>query len=215
MSNPRFTGVWIPSEVLALPLSVSAKVAYGVLAGLDNEEGCFASNGYLATVLSVSDRQVRTIIGELEEAKLVIRGSTNGTRIIKTIEKDALCKALGAEENFLPRRKKTSAGGGRKLPPYSIDNSKDDISKGMVQLPFGSEAFKDAWNKYTNHRRQMNRPISKQQVLSLFAQFKDWGEEPSTQSIIKSLINGWMGVFPPNNIRPQTKQLTKDDHASF
>lgn len=214
MSNPRFTGVWIPAEVLALPLSVSAKVAYGVLAGLDNEDGCFASNGYLATVLSVSDRQVRTIIGELEDAKLIIRGTNNGFRVIKTVEKNALCNALGAEENFHPRRKKTSAGGGRKLPPYSIDNSKED-NKGLIQLPFYSDSFKDAWNKYTNHRRQMSRPISKGQVIAMFDQFKLWGEDASTQSILKSLLNGWVGVFPINNVRPQPKQLTKDDHASF
>lgn len=217
MSNPRFTGVWIPAEVLSLPLSVSAKVAYGILAGLDNEDGCFASNGYLSNALSVSERQVRTIIWELEEAKLVVRGSTNGIRIIRTIEKEALCKALGAEENFLPRRKKTSAGGGRKLPPYSIDDNIGDSIKGMVQLPFNSEEFKDAWNKYTNHRRQLQRPISKAQIVALFTQFTEWGEKKAVASIINSILRGWVGVFPYTEMMRMNdkKQLTKDDHAKF
>lgn len=215
MSNPRFAGVWIPAEILSLPLSVSAKVAYGILAGLDNEDGCFASNGYLSNALSVSERQVRAIIGELEEAKLVVRGSTNGVRIIRTIEKDALCKVLGAEENFLPRRKKTSAGGGRKLPPYSIDDNKEDINKGMIQLPFNSPAFKDIWNKYTNHRRQLNRPISKSQVVAQFEQFKQWGEQYSINAIANSILRGWVGVFPVTQNNNNAKALTKDDHSSF
>jgi hypothetical protein len=218
MSNPNFTGVWIPAEVLALPLSVSAKVTYGILSGLDNEDGCFASNGYLAAALSVSDRQVRTIISELEDAKLIIRGSSNGVRIIRTVEKDALCKVVGVEENFLPRRKKTSAGGGRKLPPYSIDDNIGDINKGMVQLPFNSDAFKDAWNRYNKHRRQIQRPISKSQVIALFEQFKEWGEAFSIESIINSIVRGWVGVFPINDFerkRNKGTQLTKDDHAKF
>lgn len=214
MSDPKFTGVWIPAEVLAQPISASAKMAYGIMSSLDNEDGCYASNGYLATVLSVSDRQVRTIISELEQAKLIIRGSASGVRIIRTIEKDALCKTLGAEENFLPRRKKTSAGGGRKLPPDSIDYNKED--KGMIQLPYYSQEFKDIWNKYTTHRRQLKRPISKSQINALFQEFTLWGEQKSIESITTSILRGWVGVFPTNqHTRPVPKTLTTDDHRQF
>lgn len=209
----KFTGVWIPAEVLALPLTVTAKLTYGLLAGLDNEDGCYASNGYLASVLGCSDRQVRNIINELSDANLVVRGTTEGVRIIRTIEKDALVKTLGAETDFRPRRKRTSAGGGNRLPPYSIDDNKEN--KGMIQLPFNSDGFKDAWNKYTAHRRQMKRPISKTQIQALFSQFKDWGEQSTIDAIIQSILRGWVGVFPVGRTNQQSTPLTKGDHASF
>jgi hypothetical protein len=213
--SPKFTGIWIPAEILSMPLTLSAKIVYGLLAGLDNEDGCFASNGYIASCIDCSDRQVRNIIAELEEAKLIIRGSSNGVRIIRTIEKDALCKVVGAEENFHPRRKRTSAKGGNTLPTYSIDERIDD-NKGMVQLPFNSEAFKDIWNKYTTHRRQLKRPISKSQVTALFHEFCQWGEKQSIDSITTSILRGWVGVFPSiQNGRTITKTLTKDDHTNF
>lgn len=212
MSKPRFTGIWIPSEVLSLPLTVTAKLTYGLLAGLDNEDGCYASNGYIASILGCSDRQVRNIINELSDANLVIRGSTNGIRIIRTIEKDALVKNLEAETDFRPRRKRISAGGGSAFPPNSIDDTKED-NKGLVQLPFTSESFKDIWNKYTTHRRQLKRPISKSQILAQFNEFKEWGEQATINAITQSILRGWIGVFP--EARPINKALTKDDHSNF
>lgn len=217
MSQPKFTGVWIPTEVLSMPLTVSAKIVYGILAGLDNEDGCYASNGYIAAAVGCSDRQVRNIIAELEDAKLIIRGSTDGMRIIRTIEKDALCKVVGAEKDFLPRRKRTSARGGNRVPTDSIGNNIED--KGMVQLPFYSESFKNTWNKYCNHRRQLKRPISKVSIQSMFEQFKLWGEDASTAALIQSVTRGWIGVFPAlpkggfgGHNKPT---LTQNDHKDF
>jgi hypothetical protein len=153
----------------------------------------------------------------LEQAELIQRGFTNNNRVIRTVEKEAITKAvakiIGAEETFLPRRKRTSTGGGSKLPTDSIDNKKEDSVKGMVSLPFNGDAFKTAWNRYVEHRRQLKRPISKSQVLSLFEQFKKWGEDKSIKSIDKSVASGWVGVF--ELYIQQNKTLTQNDHQSF
>lgn len=214
MSEPKFTGVWIPCEVLALPLSVSAKIAYGIMSSLDNEDGCYASNGYLATVLSISDRQVRSVISELEDAKLIIRGTSSGRRIIRTVEKDALCKTLGAEENFLPRRKKTSAGGGRKLPTDNIGNNIED-KKVIDALPFSSPDFIAAWNSYADYRRHMKRPLSPKSINEMFKDFAKWGKDASIEGLSRSIKQGWVGVFFPKGTFTEKQTLTKDDHANF
>lgn len=63
MSSPSFTGIWIPAEVIQMEtLTLSEKMVYGIVNALDNEEGCYASNGYLAKTLQLSDRQVKNIL---------------------------------------------------------------------------------------------------------------------------------------------------------
>jgi hypothetical protein len=99
MSEPKFTGVWIPASVFQTPtISLTAKVVYGVVDALDNEEGCFASNAYLSRHLGLSVRQLQTILSELEEAKLILRVACEGHRVIRTVEKVALQNALASTQ---------------------------------------------------------------------------------------------------------------------
>ena len=99
MSEPKFTGVWIPSSVFQTPtISLTAKVVYGVVDALDNEEGCFASNAYLSRHLGLSVRQLQTILSELEDARLIRRVACEGHRVIRTVEKVALQDALASTQ---------------------------------------------------------------------------------------------------------------------
>jgi hypothetical protein len=99
MSEPKFTGVWIPASVFQTPtISLTAKVVYGVVDALDNEEGCFASNAYLSRHLGLSVRQLQTILSELEDAKLILRVACEGRRVIRTVEKVALTNALASTQ---------------------------------------------------------------------------------------------------------------------
>jgi hypothetical protein len=121
MSEPKFTGVWIPAGVFQTQtVSLTAKVVYGVVDALDNEEGCFASNAYLSRHLGLSVRQLQTILSDLEGANLVTRVEEGGRRVIRTVEKVALQRALsdgqktrseGDAENFMGGVKKTARGG--------------------------------------------------------------------------------------------------------
>ena len=219
--NPKFTGVWIPSEVLALNLSLTAKVAYGVVNGLDGDEGCFASNGYLAKTLGLSERQVRTVLKELEDAKLIHRVVSDNNRVIKTVEKVALVKALGEEVNFQRGRKKTSTGGGSKPPTYSkVDNKEDIIKKEYAQineLPFSSSEFLVAWNNWIDYRRDIKKPLRLMSINPQFELFKLWGEKDSIVAIRNSIANGWVGLFPIKKgyNQSQSKPLTAQDHNEF
>lgn len=48
-------------------ISFSAKVLYGQLNRLQGDDGCWASNQYLAELLGVSTRSIRDIIKSLED----------------------------------------------------------------------------------------------------------------------------------------------------
>lgn len=52
-------------------ISFSAKVLYGQLNRLQGEDGCWASNQYLAELLGVSTRSIRDIIKSLKKNEFI------------------------------------------------------------------------------------------------------------------------------------------------
>ena len=162
MIEAKFTGVWIPTEVLQLEtLSITEKVVYGIVSALDNEEGCYASNGYLARTLQLSDRQVKNVLKTLIDYNLVKRIEIDGKRILRTVEKQALVGVINyqGKGNELPRgRKSTSRKGGNKLPTDITVNKIED-NKDII-LPYHSQEFKDAWDKWLAYRKQIKKPLA-------------------------------------------------------
>lgn len=208
MSKPSFTGVWIPVEVFQMEtLTVTEKVVYGIVNALDNEEGCFASNGYLAQTLQLSDRQVKNVLKTLIDYQLVVRIELNGKRILRTVEKQAL---VGATD-FLGRGKPISRRGGSRLPTYRKEDNKED-SNNNIELPYG-EPFKDAWAKWEAYRKQTKKPLTPMTKAEQLKMLGSWGNESKAiDSINKSIAFGWQGLFLANT--QQTKTLTNQDHAN-
>ncbi|NBU23786.1 MAG: hypothetical protein EBS38_07770 [Actinobacteria bacterium] len=208
MSDPKFTGIWIPAIVLTYPISITAKVCYGVVDGLDNEDGCFASNAYLQTHLQLEKRQLQNILKELDDAKLIVRQEVAGRRIIRTVAKMALVKAC--------------TEGCNKLHPYSKEDKKEDKNtvqemEWILRLPFGSEAFINAWKSWVAYRKQLKRKLTDASVQAQFKDFALWGEAKSIDAIERSIRQGWQGLFEPtgNVAKGNTKPLTAKDHESF
>ena len=207
MSKPTFTGVWIPAEVLQLnTLSITDKVVYGIINSLDNEDGCYASNGYLATTLDLSERQIKNIIKTLCDYNLVVRVEVAGRRILRTVEKQALVRAT----DFTSLGKSVSPKGGNKLPPYSKEDNKEDINKDV--LPYG-EAFKAQWEQWVTYRKQTKKPLTAITKVEQLKMLTDIGNEGrAVETIKKSIAFGWLGLFLSNDNK--TKTLTNNDHAN-
>lgn len=222
MSNPKFTGVWIPKEIFQLEnLSPQAKFVYGIVDSLDNEDGCFASNAFLARSLGLADRQVRNLLKELDDLNLITRIDVDGRRIIRTVEKVALMDALAVSEGGkkLPTpRQKIATGGGKKLPTYNKDYNKEDIdtrsSAPIVgkQLPFSSMEFQKAWFRWVDYRKELKKPLKESSVDMQWKQMILWGEAKTLDSINQSITNGWMGLFEPRGQSVQRKPLNANDH---
>ena len=207
MSKPSFTGVWIPLEVFQLEtLTITEKVVYGIVNALDNEEGCYASNGYLAQTLQLSDRQVKNVLKTLIDYKLVLRIELNGKRILRTVEKQAL---VGATD-FLGRGKPISRRGGSRLPTDRIEDNKVDLDTRV--LPY-AESFKEAWTKWEMYRKQTKKPLTPMTKDEQLKMLESWGDESkAVDSINKSIAFGWQGLFLANT--KSTKTLTNKDHAN-
>ena len=84
--NRDFKGVWIPKEVyLNDSLSWTEKILLIEIDSLDMEQGCFASNEYLAEFLGITVTQVSRCIAKLKSKDLIYQQSFNGRkRILKS-----------------------------------------------------------------------------------------------------------------------------------
>lgn len=222
MSEPKFTGVWIPAGVFQhTTISITAKVVYGVVEALDNDDGCFASNAYLSRHLGLGERQVRNILQELDEANLITRVEVDGRRVIRTVEKTAIVKALGEANNCLGGRKNIATGGGKKLPTYNKEDNKEykDTKEPItwtVQMPFDSDEFSKAWMSWIRYRKEIKKPIKESTITAQWKEFAKWGESKSIISIEMSIKNGWQGLFEPARSQSgNTKTLTSKDHSDF
>lgn len=187
-------------------LTITEKVVYGIVNALDNEEGCYASNGYLAQTLQLSDRQVKNVLKTLIDFQLVVRIEVNGKRILRTVEKQAL---VGATD-FLGRGKPISRRGGSRLPTDRTADKKED--KPTLTLPY-AEAFKTAWDKWIDYRKQIKKPLSAMTQQEQLTMLGSWANEINAiASINKSIAFGWQGLFVVT--ANKTKTLTNNDHAN-
>ena len=48
-------------------LTITQKVLLSQIAGLDNKEGCFATNSYFAELFNLSKTQISSLISDLKE----------------------------------------------------------------------------------------------------------------------------------------------------
>lgn len=79
--NRDFKGVWIPKEIwLNTELSALDKIIYAEIDSLDGENGCTASNEYLATFCDCSVTKVSLAISKLIEMGFIYVESFNGRR---------------------------------------------------------------------------------------------------------------------------------------
>ncbi len=187
-------------------LTITEKVVYGIVNALDNEEGCYASNGYLAQTLQLSDRQVKNVLKTLIDFQLVVRIEVDGKRILRTVEKQAL---VGATD-FLGRGKPVSRRGGSRLPTDRKEDKKED--KPTLTLPY-EQPFSDAWDKWVAYRKQIKKPLSEMTMKEQLLMLSGWGSEQNAiASINKSIAFGWQGLFV---VTPNIKKtLTNQDHAN-
>lgn len=242
MSEPKFTGVWIPAGVFQTKmLSMTAKVVYGVVDALDNEDGCFASNAYLSAHLGLKERQVQNILSELTDARLIVRVDVGGRRVIRTVEKVAVMGALTTAQvtrsdgcNKLHEGVQEIAGGGcKKLHTYNKEDNKEDKTtptpssgadipwaedKDIGPMPFSSDEFKKAWAEWIDYRKEIKKALKPKSIKAQWKQFVLWGEAGCIESIQQSIRSGWQGLFPPRQNNQQMyhkKPLTAKDHETF
>ena len=82
-----FKGIWIPKEIwLNERLSSTDKMLFAEINSLDGEDGCFASNEYLAEFMHLKTRSIQDSLKRLKEEGLVYQESFDGrARVLRTV----------------------------------------------------------------------------------------------------------------------------------
>ena len=90
MNDRNFKGVWIPKQIWESPLlTLQEKVFFTEIDSLDNEEGCFASNGYFAEFFGLSKTRVSLVI-----KSLIVKRYITSVIIYKEGSKEILKRVL-------------------------------------------------------------------------------------------------------------------------
>lgn len=212
--NP-FPGLFVPREVLLnVNLSSTDKLIYAIIQGLDNANGCYASNAYIGSIVGVGAESVRQSICKLEENKYITRGTIQGSsdRLIKTVGTSSLDKVTN---NFCPPPQESLEIPPKIIAPNNTSNNTRDNKQ--VLLPHGS-AFKETWEHWLAYRKEKKKPLTPTTIKMQLDTCAAHTEQACIESINKSMTCGWMGLFftnPSPFNRAHAKPLTSKDHEQF
>jgi hypothetical protein len=73
------------------------------------------------------------------------------------------------------------------------------------ELPFSSDEFREAWNDWEQHRREIKKPLTPTSTEHQLKTLASIGEAEAIAAIHRSISNGWTGIFPASS-------KTKPDH---
>jgi hypothetical protein len=210
--KPNFTGLWMPKEVLEnKSLTLGEKFTYSIVDALDGDDGCYASNAYIADMLNLENRQVQNNLTKLINMGLVIRVyDSTGYRKLRTVASHAI--------NCIPPMQSTACPPCNTLHPNSIEDNivyKDTGKKikGMIEAPvypYETEAFIKAWMSWIDYRKECKKKLTHATIVKQFQQLKKMkSETKAIQAINTSIERGWLGLFEPTTT---STVITKEEH---
>lgn len=105
----------------------------------------------------------------------------------------------------------------------NIKNKENEMKK-KIELPFSSEKFSEAWERWKTHRTEIHHKLTPSTERSQLKKLSEVSEDDAIAMIDQSIEHGWQGLFPvQRNYRSpirQTKQgltgfLTSIDDIEF
>jgi hypothetical protein len=212
-----FGGIYIPREVFNADISPMAKLLYGVIQCLDGNNGCYASNAYLADVCNISESTVKDHLSALVEAKVVYRRETdNGYRILTTFSSLGLAKPVPKEAEKLatPSRKTGYPPAEKSATNIQDINTEKMQDTGMAGIvcPHGAE-FMKTWETWLTYRRERKKPMTSRTIIMQLDDLKKLTEQQAIATINQSVKNGWLGLFAlQGQFKTSTHVTTKAQH---
>lgn len=189
-----FTGAFVPTWLLEREeLSPGAKLLYGKLCQFAGRDGhCFPRQETLAGALGIAERQVRNLVGELKNAKLIETEQPGLHRPLMYffLRHDWMTSPgpvglpdFGAAEMPAPNRKDFAGPDGQ------------DISSGERQL------FAGPYREEKNHEKRINgKGALRSEEAAEFV--KRWNELPEPFGKIRVMSSGRLKTFGARLLEP-------------
>jgi DNA replication protein DnaD len=84
--------------------------------------------------------------------------------------------------------------------------------KSSNELPHKSNAFKETWADWIQHRKEIKKPLTHTTIQRQFKELEDLTEKESIARIEQSIKNSWAGLFPTKENHSQKNYASaKDD----
>lgn len=126
----EFKGIWIPAQLWMNPdLSVTEKALIAEIESLDNGDGCYASNEYLAAFMGVSEGRLRNILSDLGQRGFIESFAFDGRR--RKLKQTAYCVTTAVTKTLRQETAITDS-----LQPVSRNRDSDSsIGESKVDIP--------------------------------------------------------------------------------
>ena len=218
--NRSFKGVWIPKEIwLAEDLSPIEILVLTEIQSLDNDEGCTASNSYLAGFFGVTRQRISQIISSLKDKKYIKISYDKDDdwckgRAIKVVNKfNRGCKENlpGCKENFNVINTDNNTSNNT-----SINNNKRDTREKSEDFSAGTSPDNIPYSEiidYLNKRTGRNYRASSQKTRRLIkARFNEKYTVDDFKKVIDNKCLEWLRDDKWSKyLRPETLFGTKFD----
>lgn len=191
-----FKGIWIPKEVwLDDRLTALDKIILMEINSLDNDEGCFASNGYLAEFCQCSEAKVTKAIAKLREfgylyiKKFDGRKRFLGSCLVKSTRQTS--KKYEADwEKVRHNNIYNNINNNKRKKEETFD---DIFIKKKV-----SPELKDAFIELIKMRKLNKKKMTNRALELAIDKVRNMEEDENYQIEIinQSVANGWQGLFP-------------------
>lgn len=218
-----FKGVWIDKKIwFDKRLNALEKIILVEIDSLDNEDGCFASNEYIAEFCQCSERKVRDAIAKLKEYGYIYVSGFDGRK--RTI------RSRVAENAGLSGKKRQAER--QKLPHNNIVNNKDDTERKkeeekekpqtkydeIINELVKEEPVKNALYEFIKMRKLIKEPLTDNALKLIIAKLEKLSggdAEKKIELLNQSIINNWKGIFPIKKVWDSKKPWQKQDDDRF
>lgn len=209
--NRDFKGIWIPAAIwLDDRLSAQEMVILAEIDSLDKEDGCWASNEYLAKFCKCSASTVSRAITNLKKCGYIRVESFDGrkrvlksclanlTRLPSQIDKadNAKCCAITLEDNVTDNIKKEKR--------TNLDS--------IIEAYTSNDELRTVLKEFLKHRKALKKPMTEYALKCLLRKL-DRETKSDSQKIYQlnnSIENGWLTVCYSNS-RQNSKPKNDDD----
>ena len=206
--NRDFKGVWIPKEIwLNEDLTMIEKVVLIEIDSLDNEEGCVASNEYLANFCQCSETKVSTAISKLIKMNYIYQQSFNGRiRILKSrlskFERQTFTNCKAGIQKVKDNNIKNNTNNNKE---DKNKNNKKENNISDVVSSVEDEDLRNVLKEFIKMRSTIKKPLTAYGLNLIINKLNKITPniEEQIQVVEQSIERCWQGVFP---LQKDTKQ---------
>ena len=205
-----FKGIWIPKEVwLDERLTALDKIILMEINSLDNEEGCFASNEYLAEFCQCSEAKVSKAIAKLKELGYIYTKKFDGR--VRFLGSCLVKSTRQTSKKYEADSQKVRHNNITNNIANNVERKKEEAFDDVFVRKKVSPELKDAFVELIKSRKLNNKKMTNRALelaIDKVRQLED-DEYYQIEIVNQSVANGWQGLFPLKD--KKAKEIPHDE----